>query len=80
MFFKSKQFFLVLYIKTVDVFSFVDPKTDRGIGEKMNAGKQNGDEFPRNYVFPLEVWRWIVVWEVETDVNLSSLRILGKKF
>jgi hypothetical protein len=44
----------------------------------MDAGKQNGDEFPRHYVTPPEVWCGVIVLEVETDVDLSPLRILAK--
>ena len=67
---------LVFYIQTSNITGFVNPYANCFVEEKVNARKQNGDEFSRNYVTPLEVRSWIIVWKVETDVNLPPISVL----
>ena len=67
---------LVFYIQTSNITGFVNSYSNCFVEEKVNARKQNGDEFSRKYVTPLEVRSWIIVWKVETDVNLPPISVL----
>lgn len=79
MYFSNHKSSLVLYIKAVNITGFVHSETDRPVIEKMYARWQNGDEIPRNYVTPSEEWWRVIIWKVETSVNLPPFRVLKKE-
>ena len=70
---------LVLHIEAINIAASINSYTNCSVEKKVNARKQNGDEFSRNQVIPPEVRSWIVVWKVEADVNLSPFSVLKCK-
>ena len=69
-------FHLVFYIQTGNMTGFVNSYTNCSVSKKVNARKQNGDEFSRNYVTPPEVRSWVIVWKIKADVNLTPISVL----
>ena len=60
-------------IEKGNIIGLVNSQPNTIVNKNVNTRKHDGDELSRNDVTPTEVRSWIVVWKVETDVNLSPV-------